>query len=77
MEFKIVFYKSSSKFYDSVCSLCESFDTYKTEQAKNILILDVDELKKKRDAFEYILGCVKNWKKSEFYINAKSCDVSK
>ena len=45
MEIKVVFYKSSSKFYDTVCSLCESFDGYKTEHAKNTVILEIDELK--------------------------------
>lgn len=77
MEVKIVFYKSSSKFYDTVCSLCEAFDGYKTEQAKNTLILEIAELKDKRETFEYILGYIRNWKKTECFIDNKSCDISK
>ena len=77
MEIKVVFYKSSSKFYDNVCSLCEAFDRYEAEQTRNTLILEIDELKEKRDSFECILNYIKNWKKTECFIDNKSCDISK
>ena len=37
MTLGIVFYKSSSKYYDPTCSKCERFDSYVCEKNKNAL----------------------------------------
>ena len=45
MIIKIVFYKSSSKFYDSVCTNCGIFENFIQNKSENILTLTFEELK--------------------------------
>ena len=69
MEVKILFYKSSSKFYDSVCSSCEIFSGYTPETSRNTLVVDLEELKEKQNSFKMIMSYLKNWTKTEYFIN--------
>ena len=59
MTLGIVFYKSSSKYYDPTCSKCESFESYVCEKNKNTLRLDVEEIKSNIALFVEILDAVR------------------
>lgn len=69
MEIKIIFYKSSSRYYDTVCLQCETFPGYSQEKSINTLILTLDELKSFQDKVKKILDIIKNWTKSEYYVD--------
>ncbi|MDE6019715.1 MAG: AAA family ATPase, partial [Ruminococcus sp.] len=71
MTVKIIFYKSSSKFYDSVCFQCEVFNNYTQEQSINILLIEIEELRSKKQNIELIIGYLKNWTKTEYYLDEK------
>lgn len=71
MTIKIIFYKSSSKYYDSICEKCGIFDNYTNELSKNILILDIEEFRRKKQNIDDIIGYLRNWSKTEYYINNK------
>lgn len=68
---KIIFYKSSSKYYDMVCLKSEKFDSYKQENSENILELDFVEFKNKMFQIKEILDIIKHWSKTKYYINDK------
>lgn len=69
MTLGIVFYKSSSKYYDPTCSKCERFDSYVCEKNKNALQLDIEEVKSNIALFIEILDAVRNWSKTEYYLD--------
>lgn len=75
MQIKIVFYKNSSKYYDSCCLRCEKFDMYKCEKNKNTLIIFDEEIRLKRLIICDVLKIVNNWKKTEFYIDDVNVSV--
>ena len=52
LEIKIVYYKSSSKYYDSVCLQCEGMNGYNQEKSTNTLCLALDELKENQNKTE-------------------------
>ena len=45
MIIKIVFYKSSSKFYDSVCINCGIFENFVQNKSSNVLTITFEDLK--------------------------------
>jgi hypothetical protein len=51
MIIKIVFYKSSSKFYDSVCINCGIFENFVQNKSSNVLTITFEDLKE--HFFEY------------------------
>ena len=69
IEIKIVYYKSSSKYYDSVCLQCEGMNGYNQEKSTNTLCLTLDELKEYQNKIRMILDIIKNWSKTEYYID--------
>lgn len=69
LEIKIVYYKSSSKYYDSVCLQCEGMNGYNQEKSTNTLCLTLDELKENQNKIRLILDIIKNWSKTEYYID--------
>ncbi len=75
MELKIIYYKSSSKYYDSVCLQCEKFDKFTYNVKENILIINESEIKNKISNLTSILEIIKNWTKTEFYINNKKVSI--
>ena len=77
MTIKIVFYKSSSKYYDSACLRCESIGTYTQDKNVNTLCVDIVDVKEKMQHFYGIVETVKNWNKTEFYIDDKKTTVQK
>lgn len=68
---KIIFYKSSSKYYDTVCLKCEKFNSYKQENSENILELEFSEFKNKMFQIKEVLDIIKHWSKTKYYINNK------
>lgn len=66
MKIKIIFFKSSSKYYNTVCLQCESFDSYVQVNFSNTLILDLNDIKQKRNKIKNILETVRNWTKTEY-----------
>ena len=73
MELRIVFYKSSSKYYESCCMKCELFDSYSNEGSKNTLTINENELREKRSQLSPILEIIKNWTKTEYYLEDTPC----
>ena len=71
MIIKIVFYKSSSKFYDSVCTNCGIFENFIQNKSENILTLTFEELKEHFFELKHIMLTIKNWSKTEYYIDEK------
>ncbi len=71
MQIKIVFFKSSSKYYDPCCLQCESFDNYISEKSQNTIELEDEEIKLKSSTINSVLLTVKNWSKTEYYIDGK------
>ena len=69
MIIKILFYKSSSKYYDSTCLQCEAFSGYTQSGSTNEIVIDLQELKEKYRQVFLLFGTLKNWSKSEYYIN--------
>ena len=59
LEIKIVYYKSSSKYYDSVCLQCEGMNGYNQEKSINTLCLTLDELKEYQNKIRVILDIIK------------------
>ncbi len=71
MQIKIVFYKNSSKYYDSCCLKCESFEHYLSEKSINTVSIKDDEFREKRLTIDSLLSVIKHWSKSEYYIDDK------
>lgn len=76
MIIKIVFYKSSSKFYDSVCTNCGIFENFIQNKSENILTLTFEELKEHFFELKHIMLTIKNWSKTEYYIDEKEATIS-
>ena len=72
MQIKIVFYKSSSKYYDPCCLQCEVFDDYVNNKSMNTVVISDEEIRLKKEKLKSILAIVKSWSKTEFYINDTS-----
>lgn len=77
MKIKIVFYKSSSKYYDSACLRCEGIGAYSQDKNVNTLVVDIADIKKDAHQFFGIVDTVKNWSKTEFYINDEQTTAQK
>ena len=69
MKITIIFYKSSSKYYENICLKCECFKDYAQENSKNILNLQIDEITNTLSKFKEIFNVVSNWTKTEYFIN--------
>lgn len=67
MDLKIVFYRSQSSKYDTVCSKCKTFSNFQQHNGTNILVVDFFELSEKYKNIDYIVDSVSNWKRTEFY----------
>ena len=76
MTIKIVFYKSSSKFYDSVCVNCEMFENFIQNKSENVLTLTFEELKERFYELKHIMSTIRNWSKTEYYIDSKEATIS-
>ena len=68
MQIKIVFHKSSSKYYDSCCLKCEQLFSYQQDKNINTVLINDDEFRAKRELISSILETVRHWAKSKFYI---------
>lgn len=68
---KIVFYKSSSRYYDQACLISETFNNYSNINDQNIIQIDIDEINEKRKEFKSVCDIIKNWHKTEYFINKK------
>ena len=66
---KIIFYKSSSKYYDQACLISEKFNNYSNSENVNIIETDIEEINNKRETIDLIYNIVKNWSKTEYYID--------
>ena len=75
MQMIIIFYKSSSKYYDSCCLQCEQFLSYINEKNKNTLTIEDKELKEKQDSIAAIISIIRNWSKSEYYLEDKKVSI--
>lgn len=71
MQIKMVFYKSSSKYYDPCCLQCERFESYKSDGNSNVLTIDDEEIRNSHTAIASIIATAKHWSKSEFYIDGE------
>ncbi len=69
MVLRIVFFKSSSKYYDPTCLKCERFESYSRDKNQNILQLEIEEIRNNLTIFNEILDAVKNWSKTEYYLD--------
>jgi ATP-dependent 26S proteasome regulatory subunit len=72
----IIFYKSSSKYYDSLCTQCEWFDKYERDKSTNKLSLKIEEMDANLQKVEAILNIVRNWTKTEYLIDDVFVDIS-
>ncbi len=75
MQICIVFFKSSSKYYDSCCLQCEKFDGYLNEKNTNTVIVEDEEIRLKKSVLNTVLLTVKNWSKTEYYIDGNSASA--
>lgn len=75
MEVKIVFYKSSSKYYDQVCLKCEKFEKFIYQDNCNILKLNIEEIINNSNELHSIIEIIKNWTKTRFYIDEKNISL--
>lgn len=77
MKIKLVFYKSSSKYYDNVCLQCEAFDLYVQEKFVNTLVIDSDDIRQMRGNVESILEIIKKWSKTEYYLDDRRVSLQR
>ena len=71
MNIKIVFYKTSSKYYDPCCLKCERFSDYSSEKSKNTVVITDEEIRSNHSVIVDVLAIVKNWSKTEYYLDDK------
>jgi transitional endoplasmic reticulum ATPase len=76
MQIRLVFYRSSSKYYDTCCLNCERFDFYVNDKSKNTVVIEDEEIRNKRTELSNVLTIIKNWSKSEFYIDNKKTNAA-
>ena len=75
MQIKIAFFRSSSKYYDTCCLQCEQFNHYINDRSSNTIVIEEEEIRIKRVEISSILAIVKNWSKSEFYIDGQKASA--
>ena len=75
MIIKIVFYKSSSKFYDSVCINCGIFENFVQNKSSNVLTITFEDLKEHFFELKHIMSTIRNWSKTEYYIDGKESTI--
>ncbi|MBT3319685.1 MAG: 26S protease regulatory subunit [Clostridia bacterium] len=69
-EIKVIFYKSSSRFYQEICQLCEEeFENYIHDNSSDVLKLSYSELQENLIVFKRLFETTKRWKKTEYYLN--------
>jgi AAA+ superfamily predicted ATPase len=69
-EIKIIFYKSSSRFYQEICQLCEEkFENFARENSSDVLKLSFSELQQNTMPFKRMFDTIKRWTKSEYYLD--------
>lgn len=76
MNIKIVFYKSSSKYYDSVCLRCENFENFTQEKSVNTLEIGESDIRQRCLEVKSILETVRHWTKTEYFIDGKKATIS-
>ncbi|RKJ40556.1 AAA family ATPase [Acutalibacter sp. 1XD8-33] len=76
MNLKIIFYKSSSKYYDSVCLQCENFVGYSCEKSANTLVLGMEEIRQCEFEIKGILETIRNWTKTEYFIDEERATLT-
>ncbi len=76
MRVKVVFYKTSSKYYDPCCLKCEGFDEYFSEKNTNTIDVSDEEIREKQVLLNSVLAIVKNWNKTEYYIDEKKATIA-
>ena len=76
MQITIVFYKTSSKYYDPCCLKCEGFDNYNCEKNTNTIKISEDEIRQKQVLVNSVLNIVKNWSKTEYYVDSNKATVA-
>ncbi|WP_050008424.1 ATP-binding protein [Butyrivibrio sp. WCE2006] len=76
MQIRIVFYKTSSKYYDPCCLKCECFEQYSSEKSSNTIDISAEEIRTKQVLINHVLGIVKNWSKTEYYVDGKRASIS-
>lgn len=76
MEVTIKYYKSSSKYYETVCKKSEYFDNYVQDKSENTITLSEDELRTKISQINEILKTIRNWSKTEYFIDKHKVDVA-
>ena len=62
---KIVFYKSSSRYYDQACLISETFNNYSNINEQNVIQVDIEEINEKRKEFNSVCDIIKNWHRTE------------
>ena len=72
MTIKIVFYKSSSKYYNSVCLQSEEIGEYNQNKSINSLTISLDVLRNKYTAVQSLFEIIRHWSKTEYYIDDRS-----
>ena len=76
MKITIVFYKSSSKYYDSVCLQCEGFEGFSQEKSKNVLEIGLSDIRHRFSELRSILDIIKYWKRAEYFIDGEKVNLS-
>ncbi len=76
MQIRVVFYKTSSKYYDPCCLKCEGFDRYSGEKSVNTVEISEEEIRSKQALINSVLAIVKNWNKTEYYIDEKKATLA-
>ena len=69
MKITIKYYKSSSKYYTTICEKSQIFDNYTQEKSENIIVLDVVEIRSKILQLKNVLFTIKNWSKTKYFID--------
>ncbi|MDE7434753.1 MAG: AAA family ATPase [Lachnospiraceae bacterium] len=76
MNIKIIFYKSSSKYYDSVCLQCENFEDFTQEKSVNTLEIGETDIRQRCFEVKSILETIRHWTKTEYFIDGKKATIS-
>ena len=76
MNIKIIFYKSSSKYYDSVCLQCENFEDYTQEKSVNTLEIGISDIRQRGLEVKSIFDKIRHWTKTEYFIDGKKATIS-
>jgi hypothetical protein len=71
MTAKIIFYKSSSKYYHNVCSQCSVFDSYTQNNSENIITTNLGEIRKSLADIQPIFSIIGRWSKTRCYFDGE------